>query len=166
MKTVYFDSSAYVKLFAPEPGSDIADLLFRLAHLKRIQIWMSYWTINETSAAIDRKHRRREISNEEYDIISATIIKNLIYYADEDSNVGLVSLDDIILKNSIDVIINYHVSADDALHLYTAFFMKCDYFLCHDDKLVNRTNKEISNMKVLSITDAAAMLTLMKEFEQ
>lgn len=165
MKTIYFDSSAYVKLFTQEPGSDIADLLFGLAYDKRVQIYMSYWAINETCAAIDRKHMRTELSNEEYDIISATIHKNLISYAEQDSNVGLIPLENVILKNSIDVINNYHVSADDALHLYSAFLMKCDYFLCHDLKLVNRTKSEISTMKILNMADSYSMTQLTKELD-
>ena len=92
MIKIYFDSSAYVKLFKQEPGTESASLLFRLAHDKRIQILMSYWTINETSAAIDRTHRRGEISDENYPIIRATLLKNLILYGDQSSNVGIVPL--------------------------------------------------------------------------
>lgn len=99
------------------------------------------------------------------DIISATIHKNLISNAQQDSNVGLIPLENVILKNSIDVINNYHVSADDALHLYTAFLMKCDYFLCHDRKLVNKTKSEISTMKILNIADSYSMTRLTKELD-
>ena len=124
---------------------------------------MSYWTINQTYAAIDRKYRNRLISSEDYDIITATMLKNLIYYGEQSSNIGLVPLDNVILKNSINVINNYHLSADDSLHVYTAFLMKYDYFLCHDHEIVKRTNTEISNMKVLDITDSSAMNILTKE---
>lgn len=165
MIKLYFDSSAYVKLFKQESGTATANLLFRLAHDKRIQILMSYWTINETTAALDRTYRRREISDENYPIIRATLIKNLILYGDEGSSVGIVPLPNVILRHSIDVINQFHVSADDALHLYTAFVMNCDYFLCDDRKLVSRTNGEISNVKVLSITDPLSMNRLIKELE-
>ena len=96
---------------------------------------ISYWIINETSAAIDRTHRRGEISDENYPIIRATLLKNLILYGDQGSNVGIVPLHNSILRNSIDVINQIHVSADDALHLYTAFAVNCNYFLCDDYKL-------------------------------
>jgi predicted nucleic acid-binding protein len=162
---IYFDSSAYVKLFKQEPGTESASLLFRLAHDKRIQILMSYWTINETSAAIDRTYRRGEISDENYPIIRATLLKNLILYGDQGSNVGIVPLHNSILRNSIDVINQFHVSADDALHLYTAFAMNCNYFLCDDYKLLNKTGGEISNMKVLSVVDPLAMNKLIKELD-
>ncbi len=102
------------------------------------------------------------MSTEDYGIITATILKNLIYYADENSNVGLIPLETVILKNSINMINNYHLSADDALHVYTAFAMKCDYFICNDHEIVNR-NTEISAMKVLDIADDSAMTSLIKE---
>ncbi len=110
-------------------------------------------------------HARGEISHENYPIIRATLIKNLILYGDEGSSVGIVPLPNVILRHSIDVINQFHVSADDALHLYTAFVMNCDYFLCDDRKLVSRTNGEISNVKVLSITDPLSMNRLIKELE-
>lgn len=124
---------------------------------------MSYWTINETCAVLDNRHRLRQITSEDYDKITATMHSNLIYYADEDSNIGLVSVDATILKNSLDVIVNYHLSADDALHVYSAFATKCDYFLCHDHEIVKRTNAVISNMEILDIADAQSMNRLTKD---
>jgi predicted nucleic acid-binding protein len=162
---LYFDSSAYVKLFKQEPGTETASLLFRLAHDKRIQILMSYWTINETTAALDRTFRRGEILEEYYPIIRATIIKNLMLYGDQGSNVGIVPLHNSILRYSIDVINQLHVSADDALHLYTAYAMNCDYFLCDDYKLVNKASGGISTLKILNITDSPSMTKLTKELE-
>lgn len=163
MKVIYFDTSAYVKLFSQEPGSATANSLFGLAHDGRIQIYMSYWTINETCAALDRKHRNKELNDEQYRIVSATISKNLMLQGY--SNVGLIMLANVIVKNSIDVINTYHVSADDALHLYTAYILKCDHFLCQDKKLINKTDGAISSMKVSNITDEPAMTVLMKELE-
>ena len=45
------------------------------------------------------------------------------------------------------------------------FAMNCNYFLCDDYKLLNKTGGEISNMKVLSIVDPLAMNKLTKELE-
>jgi predicted nucleic acid-binding protein len=165
LKTYYFDSSAYVKLFRHEPGSDTADQLFRLAHVRRIRILMSYWTINETTAALDRIHRKKEISDGDYSLISSTITDNLRSYGEQGSNVGIVPIPIVILRNSINLINQYHISADDALHLYTAIITKCDYFLFEDKKFKNRVDTEIGNMKLLDISDARAMNILMKELD-
>jgi predicted nucleic acid-binding protein len=86
-------------------------------------------------------------------------------YGDQGSNVGIVPLHNSILRYSIDVINQLHVSADDALHLYTAYATNCDYFLCDDYKLVNKASGGISTLKILNITDSPSMTKLTKELE-
>jgi predicted nucleic acid-binding protein len=62
VRKIFFDSSVYVKAFTQESGIEIVSQLFQLAYDKRIQILLSVWAINETISAVDRKHRRREIT--------------------------------------------------------------------------------------------------------
>lgn len=44
-----------------QPGSDIPTLLFSLALDKSIQIFISYWTINETCASLSKAQEKRSI---------------------------------------------------------------------------------------------------------
>ncbi len=164
MRKIYFDTSVYVKLFTQEAGTDTANLLFGLAGDKRVQILMSVWTINEAIAAIDRKHRRKEITDYQRQKILATIIKHAIDYAEMSSVVSFVPLDRFLVSRSKDLIIDYHISTDDALHIYTAFATDSECFICQDEKLIKNTQGKISDMPVLDITENSEMTPLIKSF--
>lgn len=162
MIKAYFDSSAYAKIFAQEPGSDDAGLLFRLAHDGRLQIYMSRWVINETIAAIDRKERRKEFRMDERNRILATIITHAIQFSEENRAVKFVPVTDEIVSRSKDIIMEYRIGADDSLHLYTAFAKDCQYFVCCDSKLIKNTAGMVADLQLLDITNHADVLRLTK----
>lgn len=83
MRKIYFDTSAYVKTYSQEAGTDVADALFKLAEDKRVKIVLSIWAVNEAVAAIDRKHRRGELTDLQCDLIFATIVRRTIDYAEK-----------------------------------------------------------------------------------
>lgn len=68
------DSSAFVKEFSEEIGSEIAHRLFSMCEEGRIDLITSYWTIGESIAAVDRKFRKRELTEDQMDTIIVTLI--------------------------------------------------------------------------------------------
>jgi predicted nucleic acid-binding protein len=62
-KRLYFDTSAVIKEFAPEVGSELIDKLTTKAREGDIQIVSSVWMINEALAVIDRKFRKNGLNN-------------------------------------------------------------------------------------------------------
>ena len=60
-KRLYFDTSAIIKEFSPEVGSELIDRLTTKASEGDIQIVSSVWMINEALAVIDRKFRKNEL---------------------------------------------------------------------------------------------------------
>ncbi len=98
MRKIYFDASAYVKIYSQEAGTDIADSLLKLAEDGRVKIIMSIWAVNEAIAAIDRKHRRGEIRDNQRDQIFATILKRTIDYTEEpDAPINFIPVERRIL---------------------------------------------------------------------
>ena len=59
-KRLYFDTSAVIKEFAPEVGSELIDRLTTKA-MKAIYKLSLYRMINEALAVIDRKFRKNEL---------------------------------------------------------------------------------------------------------
>lgn len=167
MRKIYFDTSAYVKIYTQEAGTDLAESLFALAEERRVKLVMSYWAVNETIAVIDRTHRRRMIRDDQRDRIFATILKRTIDYAENsDAPIDFIPVDNRLLSLARDVIRGYHVSADDALHLSTAYATDCEAFIFKDDKLRNTTGGDVSGMQLLDITSNADMNPLMKSFDK
>jgi hypothetical protein len=47
-----------------------------------------------------------------------------------------------------------HISADDALHIYTGWIYDCGYFFIHDKKIVKRLKEaSIQGMTVIDLGD-------------
>src|SRR6478672_1391466 len=100
MERIYLDSSVYVKLFKEEEGSDVAKKLISLAETSnKIKIFLSYWVINESIAAIDKTQNQKHIMGKKRkEIIIATILKKIIDYSE--SNIVVVPLNHRFVRDS------------------------------------------------------------------
>jgi predicted nucleic acid-binding protein len=136
-KILYFDTSALIKEFDErEAAHDLMNNVTTAAREGKLQIILSSWTINEANAVFDRKHhRRKEITKIEMQTIIATLSQR-IRDSVEHSDFRIAPVEQVIVANSRMLIEHYHISADDALHLYTAWLYDCDFFLAHDDDFV------------------------------
>lgn len=162
MHQIYLDSSAYVKIFKRERGSKLAKQLILLAESNdRIRIFLSYWVINETIAAIDKtQNRRGKIRDTRKEIIIATILKKLIDYSE--SNIVVVPLNHRFARDSVNYIYKFNISADDALHVFVANKNHCKYFVCKDNYLKQQVDNRISGLHVVDVTDKKEMEKLLR----
>lgn len=160
-KLVYFDTSALIKEFVNEVGTDLVNKVTTAAREANIQIVSSVWSLNEAIAVVDRLSRNKEeetekpkLSQTERQEIIATIVQR-VRNSRQDANFFFQPIDHSIVANSRLLIDGYHISPDDALHLYTAWIRDCDYFLAQDEKLMKRIPKELENMRVIDLADEA-----------
>lgn len=136
--TVYFDTSALIKEFSPrEVGFDLIDKITTSARQdsSKLQIVSSIWTINEAVAVLDRKLRKQEITQVEMQTVIATLTQR-IKDSSENASFRFAPMDHSMIAKSRSLIAAYHISADDALHLYTGWLYDCDYLLFHDRKIM------------------------------
>jgi predicted nucleic acid-binding protein len=173
MIKVYFDSSVYTKIFADEDGSETAREIIGLTETTSgIQIVMSLWTINEAIAAIDQKaHQRHEITTKQANQTIATILqRSKEYTRRSQSRIVFVPVEYDVIKGSTVLIHSCHISADDALHIFTAFYYNCKYFICKDKAIQTKANKQMSVMQLDTQGKQENMLVLditnRKEIEQ
>ncbi len=96
MIRVYLDSSAFVKEFSEEIGSEIAHKLFTACENGKIELATSQWTIGESIAAIDRKFRRHEITEEQRELIVASLLGRTAHLVNNNYLI-IVSLDEKVL---------------------------------------------------------------------
>ena len=66
---IYLDTSALVKRYCEEVGSDVVNDVFESDN----EIVTSYWTLAEAIAAIDKKVAKRQISEEERDFVISVL---------------------------------------------------------------------------------------------
>ncbi|MGH9877007.1 MAG: type II toxin-antitoxin system VapC family toxin [Nitrososphaera sp.] len=154
-KLVYFDTSAVIKEFVPEVGSDLVDDVSNAARAGKLKVIMSIWSVNEAVAVIDRLTRRpaEPLSPSERQQIIATFVER-IKDSNEKASFRITPIEHILVTQSRLLIDQLHISPDDALHLYTAWIYDCDYFFIHDNKIVNRLKAaSIQGMKIIDLAD-------------
>jgi predicted nucleic acid-binding protein len=155
LKRIYFDASAYTKVFTEETGSDNAKRLFELAYKNRVKIVLSVWTINESIAAIDKKcHQKKMMSQEICSKIIAATFRQIKEFSERTSrNIVFAQLEKDIINDSNVLIAILHISADDAVHVTTACYYSCDYFTCKDSSLKEKVDNKVNNLRILDITN-------------
>ena len=70
----YLDSSAIIKRYIKEPGSEIIKQLYQRAYTGELKICFSIWNIGEVLGALDRTLCRGRLVGEEYAIARLSLI--------------------------------------------------------------------------------------------
>ena len=104
MKRVYPDTSAYLKEFSQETGSETIFRIFSACERGEVVIVTSQWTLSESIAAVDRKCRRGEINPDERDTVIATILNKTMELVKKD-NLVLVPVTSQLVQASWRVIL-------------------------------------------------------------
>lgn len=130
-----------MKLFSEEKGSETANKILHASESGELVIALLAWTVNETIAALDRKFRRKEISLEERDSIISTVVKVVAELARKGSAV-IVPVRQEYVAASLRLVTERHISADDALQLFSAIVSFSDIFMAADDLLVQAARQE------------------------
>lgn len=119
----------------------------------RIQLFFSYWAANETLAAIDRLWRRKDITTQQRNVIIATVIKRAKGWSEgKESSSNIICLE---VNNKTSYLsrefILHHISADDALHVYTAYDKECEFFVFRDKKLSRQFGDKINKTILVNL---------------
>ncbi len=129
---IYLDTSAFVKRYCEEEGSDVVNEVFESGN----EILSSYWTLAEAIAAIDRKVAKRQISEEERDFAISVL------FSDVFNRVTFVEISNEFIEAIIEMILAHHISADDALQLFSCIISFSPIFLASDRALIRAAKEE------------------------
>lgn len=103
---VFIDTSALVKRYAKEQGSEKVDGLFQ----KENDVWISQLSIVELISALHRKAREKELLPEDVSIARAAFFRDL-----RRKRIGVVAFDRRIFKDTLRIFLKDHLF----LHLRT-----------------------------------------------
>jgi predicted nucleic acid-binding protein len=165
---IYLDTSVYLKYFKEEEGSDTVNRVIRIAKKSvSVRIFMSFWTINECVTAIDKNfYQKKLVTNEQRDKILATILATSMKFMQTYPNIQFVPVTSKIIKDSTSLIHSLHISADDALHVYTAMKQRCKYFIFQDRHLRDRVTNNIRGMTMVDVTNANTIKNLFDDISK
>jgi predicted nucleic acid-binding protein len=148
---IYLDTSALVKEYHDEEGSDYVHELFKKARGGEHKLVISLWAVSETLNALDRHKRRGELGDADFEFVIGAIFSDLLEL-EELGALDVIELETRLVKLSWELIISDHLSAGDALHLVTALDRNAAKFLAADRRLVTVAKRK--GLEALNVEEA------------
>ena len=142
---VYLDSSAIVKRYVREPGSDTVRKLYLKAYSGEATISFSIWNIGEVLGALDRAKIAGRLGSKEYLLARKRFLletRRLVKLG----QLLVVPLKTRIIRESWKLIEKHHIYEADAIQITTAKYINAAQFLTGDRKLHEiAENEEINS---------------------
>ena len=129
---VYLDTSALVKRYVEEDGTEIVDELFDKAYKNEVILVTSQFNIGEAAVVFDKYERKININAKE---VFKTMI-NELYVLAKLGNFTLVPISYDIISDAINLIFEHHIYVADAIQLASFKYEKCREFITFDKKLL------------------------------
>ncbi len=130
---LFFDTSALIKKYIDERGSDRVDQLLEKAD----EVYISSILELETISTFNRLLLEKAISASDYKVLKSEFETDLQFYK-------IVNLDESIILKAKNIIETYKLKSLDSIHLASAVSLSgsADYFVVCDDKLIKSCSKE------------------------
>jgi len=131
MDTYFFDTSALVKRYAPEPGTETVDALIESADSR---IVISSLTVVEATSAARRKYNTGAYSERDVSSLLAT------FYREATAEFTIVPLDESAMAATFDLVLEHDLRTLDSLQLSSALRLAEEFddfaFVCADRDLL------------------------------
>ncbi len=140
-QTIYLDSSAIVKRYVKEPGSDTVRILYLKAYSGELILSYSIWNIGEVLGVLDRARIAGRLSDKTYRVVRRRFLLETRRMA----RLGLmivIRLKAGILKESWRLVEKYYIYEADAVQIASAKRINATRFLTGDEKLHKIAAKE------------------------
>jgi len=115
MVTFYFDTSAIVKRYRKEVGSEILDKMFER---KELGFTISFWSILEFIVAFSTRIRREELSREALDAVVSRFLKDVL------DRFAITSVNDELVASATPLATKHALPSADCLQLASAIHLK------------------------------------------
>lgn len=116
MTILFFDTSALVKRYAEEPGTERVDELIEGAET----VVISSLSIIETVSAFRRKYNREQLSEERMNTLLAAFFREAL------DDFVIVPLEESVLQFSFDLVLEHDLRTLDSLQLSAALSIHSD----------------------------------------
>jgi len=128
---LFLDSSAIVKRYIEEPGSDLVEDLCKEA----AELGISVISLPEIVSALQRRIREGMIDDLQYKIIKKEFFKSL-------NDTVIYPLTESVIYKSVELLESYTLRSLDSIHLSCAIKWECDYFVSADKQQLTAAKEE------------------------
>lgn len=135
MPVIYFDTSALVKRYHVEPGSEQVDRLFADTEATFLTANI---TLAELTSALVRKLQEGVITRPMLDRVLSVVARDLL------EEFWLIDLDRVHVLHSRELILKHHLRTLDALHLAVLLTLRdlAPILVCSDQRLLDAAQRE------------------------
>ncbi len=140
MKKFYLDTSAIIKRYVQEQGSENIDRIYRKAESGELTIAFSLWNIGEVLGVLDGNRRKQWFNEKEF--------RNALFNFDDETtrlsklkSIEIIPLTTKIVRQSWNILMTYHIYQSDALQMASCLAKKSDAFLTADQRLIEASRK-------------------------
>jgi len=141
MVTFYFDTSAIVKRYHKELGSEVLDKIFEA---KEHGFALSFWTILEFTVVFSARMRRKTLSRHAFNTVISRFLKDVL------DMFAVTSVTDELIASATPLAIKHNLPSADCLQLASALNLKKALeaaeeklvLICSDKDLCKAAEKE------------------------
>ena len=138
---VYLDSSAIVKRYVLEKGSDRVKEIYLKAFNGVVTLFFSVWNVGEVLGVLDMYYRRKWLGSEDYRVARESFITETVRLL----KLGVAKVVPVrsrLLAECWPLAEKHHIYEADALQIVSAKHFSVDQLLSNDRRLVDVSNKE------------------------
>jgi uncharacterized protein len=159
MTRFYMDTSALIKHYHEEVGTDAVNRLLSAVLSEKAQGLVSSLALPETISTLNHKKNNRLITQKKFDEIISIFYEEMKYF-------NIISAADQFIVSSIPYILKHNLNSADAIHLTTALseytLSKATgafYFVCCDKRLLSAAKQEkLKTINPETIRDVASII--------
>ncbi|MDE1860526.1 MAG: type II toxin-antitoxin system VapC family toxin [Candidatus Micrarchaeota archaeon] len=137
VRTAYLDSSAIIKRYLKEDGTEIVDDLFKQAEAKGAKLCFSIWNIGEVVGVLDRNNRRRRKVSE-----SMSDFVNELGRLNKNGSIETIGITLPLIFSASYILVKHKLYIADALQIASCSEAKCDKFFTADRRVHEAAVKE------------------------
>ena len=132
---LYLDTSAILKRYLAEEGTEIADLVFDKAEAGEIRLMISLWNVGEVFGVLD-EHKRKGWLNEKAFKAALTSFADELVKLVRLRALEVMPLSAPVIAGAWNILMDYHIYEADALQISTCLAFQHDLLLSGDNRLV------------------------------
>ncbi len=134
----YLDTSALVKRYVVEPGSEAVDMVFRDAYRGLAVVSCSSWNIAEAAVVFEKYSRILGLNVRE---LMRSMMRELRILS-RLHMLRVIGITPTLIRNSIQLVFKHHIYVADALQITSAKTLNSSKFLTGDKKLAKIAEQE------------------------
>jgi predicted nucleic acid-binding protein len=156
---LYLDSSAIVKRYVEETGSESASLIYNKSDVQELTLCFSIWNVGEVIGVIDIYQKRRWITEDQSNKARVNLASETLRLLKFEA-LELLNLSSAVLTESWGLIRKYRMYQADALQIVQCKRAGADLLVSADKALLQLAEREgLTSMNIEDVSEVKKQMT-------